>query len=315
MAGSDADAAAVEWLLNSTEPAIRGMTRRDLLGEPRPDDLDHVLDGPLVKALFAGQQPDGRFHPDWYRKWVGAHWRLISMVELEVPPGERRAVKASETVLDVLARQRKVSQRSTLTGLTRSHASIEGNALAVACRLGLAGDARVRAIAEALVVWQWPDGGWNCDGKATGRRSSFHETHAAMWGLHEFATATGDTVARDAAGGAAELLLAHRIFRRHGTGEPIHPSWTVIHYPPYWHYDVLQAMTLLRRMGRADDERASDALELIASLRGRDGRWRPGARWWRRPGATSSGEVADWSEVSAMMTTLNAMRALMAARS
>ena len=314
MTASEADAAAIEWLLSSPEPGIRGMTRRDLLGEARPDDLDRVLDGPLVRALFAGQQPDGSFHPDWYRKWVGAHWRLISMVELEVPRGERRAVKASETVLDVLARQPKVSRRSTLKGLTRSHASIEGNAVAVACRLGLAGDPRVRAIAEALVAWQWPDGGWNCDGKATGRRSSFHETHAAMWGLHEFATATGDIVARDAAGRATELFLAHRIFRRHGTGEPIHPSWTVIHYPPYWHYDVLQAMTLLARMGRASDARASDAVELITSLRGRDGRWGPGARWWRMPGAASSAEVADWSEGSAMMATLNAMRALRAAR-
>jgi hypothetical protein len=187
--------------------------------------------------------------------------------------------------------------------------------VAACTRLGLASDPRVRLLAEALIAWQWPDGGWNCDGAATGRRSSFHETLATMWGLHEYAAATGDQAAEQAARRAAELFLEHRLFRRHGTGEPIHPSWLVLHYPAYWHYDILQALVLLDRMGLATDPRASDALAVLESRRLPDGRWRPGGYWWSPPGSSrATPEVVDWGrgEPSEMLT-LNALRVLQAA--
>ena len=59
---------AVAWLLESSEPAIRRLARRDLLGEPGPEDDRAVLGGPKVAALLAGQQPDGGFGGHSYRK-------------------------------------------------------------------------------------------------------------------------------------------------------------------------------------------------------------------------------------------------------
>jgi hypothetical protein len=302
---------AVAWLLTSTEPAIRGMARRDLLGEPDPPDLRRILDGPIVRALLAGQQADGGFGVHPYRKWSGAHWRLISLVELEVPPGERRSMASLQTVLDWLTAPRYHGSRRRADGVILSDASMEGNALAVACRLGAADDPRARQLADSLVAWQWPDGGWNCDPRATGRRSSFHETHATMWGLFEYARATGDRMAQQAADRAAELFLSHRVFRRGGTGEPIHRSWTVLHYPAYWHYDILQALHLLARMGRARDERTADALDLLEQRRLPDGRWGAGGYWWRRSGSSGAEEVVDWGRgVPNEMITLNALRIL-----
>src|SRR5215217_2088226 len=74
------DAAAVDWLLASREPAIRYLTRRDVLGERDPPDDDAILDGPIVRALLSGQEADGAFGGHPYRKWTGAHWRLVSLV-------------------------------------------------------------------------------------------------------------------------------------------------------------------------------------------------------------------------------------------
>jgi hypothetical protein len=309
------DRRAIDWLLASDEPAIRGMARRDLLGEAHPADLDNITDGPIVRALLAGQQPDGGFGVHPYRKWTGAHWRLVSLVELEVPAGEPHVMAALETELDWLADPRdQGTSRRRADGVILSDASMEGNALAVACRLGLAEDERTRRLASRLLAWQWPDGGWNCDRAASGRRSSFHESLIPMWGLFEYATATGDAAARAAADRTAELLLAHRIFRRHGSGGPIHPAWVVPHYPPYWHYDVLQALHLLARMGCARDERASDALDLLERRRHRDGRWQASAAWWRPPGSPRAPEAVDWGrDQPSPMATLNALRALRAA--
>ena len=303
---------AVAWLLNSGEPAIRLMTRRDVLGEQAAEDAGRVLAGVKVTALLSGQQPDGGFGVHPYRKWTGAHWRLVSLVELAIPPREPRAVAAAGHVLAWLARPGRRIPR--IGGLARAHASIEGNALACCCRLGLAADPRVRSLAGSLVAWQWPDGGWNCDLAAIGRRSSFHESLAPAWGLHEYGQATGDPTARDAASRTAELFLEHRLFRSLTTGQVINCTWLAPHYPPYWHYDILQALLVLSRMGKGGDPRASDALDEVQRRRLPDGRWQPGGRWWKPPDSTVTPEAVDWGQSGPNeMITLNALRVLKAA--
>lgn len=306
--------AAIEWLLASQEPAIRRLVRRDLLDDPAPGEEAGVLDGPIVRGLFAGQQPDGTFGNHAYGKWSGAHWRLVSLVELGIPRGEPRAVAAAETVLAWLTGDSHRRNVRVIEGLARRCGSQEGNALAVACRLGMADDPRVALLATSLVGWQWPDGGWNCDRRPEAHRSSFHETLPPVWGLHEYAAATGDADAAGAARRGAELLLSHTLFRRLATGEPMNPEWLTPHWPPYWHYDVLQTLVIMDRMGLAGDARAADALEELRKRRRPDGRWRASTRWWKPPGGTRAAEAVDWRDDDSgdRMVTLRAMKVLRA---
>jgi hypothetical protein len=192
---------------------------------------------------------------------------------------------------------------------------VQGNALGACCRLGLAGEPGTRELAEALRSWQWPDGGWNCDRRATGYRSSFHETVGAAWGLHEFAQATGDQASREAAQRAAELLLEHRLFRRLGTGEVIDKRWLRLRYPPCGHYDILTALVVLTRMGIADS-RAADALDELERKRRADGCWVAEGQWWKPADSPIMPEVAAWGRAGELseMITLNALRVLRAAR-
>ena len=308
------DEMAVEWLLASDEPAVRLMTRRDLLGESVAD-VD-VMKGPKVKKLLSGQKKDGSFGVHPYTKWTGAHWRLVSLVELQVPPKEPRVMAALDTVFEWILHPNRMTRINVVDGLPRRCASMEGNVLAVAALAGAADDPRAKQLAKLLIEWQWPDGGWNCDVHASGRRSSFDESHATAWGLHEYASATGDADAAIAARRTAELFLDHRLFRVGGTGDPVKKSWVTLHYPPYWHYDFLQALHILTRMGLATDERATDALDLLERRRLPDGRWRPGAYWWNPPGSNRAQEVVNWGRGEPNeMLTLNALRVLTAARS
>jgi hypothetical protein len=295
---------AVEWLLQSEEPAVRGMARRDLLGEEFGED---VLKGAKVQALLDAPATK---HP--YSKWTGAHWRIVSMAELEVPAGEPRALVAADQVLDMMTRSRQAGV-PVINGLARRCGSIEGNALAACSLLGLAEDPRTQGMAEGLLEWQWPDGGWNCDKNPEAHRSSFHETHAPAWGLHEYWRATGDTAAHDAAVRAGELFLEHRVFRRLDDGAVINRKWLRPSYPPYWHYDILQALLVLSRLGLAKDPRAADALDELEKQRLPDGRWKVGAQWWRPAGGTSMQDVVDWGRSGPNeMVTLNALRVLRA---
>ena len=312
------DDPAVAWLLASEDPSVRYLTLTEVLDEP-PDSPEAaaawelIPEGPRVRALLSGQEPDGGFGVHPYRKWMGAHWRLVSLVDLGVPPNDPRARAATEGVLTWLASS--MGRRRKINGLMRACASQWGNAIGVCCRLGLASDDRVRSFAEWLVEWQWADGGWNCDKRPEAHHSSFHETFTPLWGLAEYYAATGDESAREATERAAEFMLRHRLFRSERTAEVIDPAWLQLRYPPYWHYDVLAGLRVMATLDKLADPRAAEALGILAAKRLPDGRWASEGRHWKNPGTKGSQvEVVDWGRRGPNeMVTLSALRVLKAA--
>jgi hypothetical protein len=100
---------AVNSLLEFDDPSIRYLILTEILD--RPSDSKEVVaakkqipNGPTVKTLLSGQRADGGFGVHPYQKWTGAHWRLVSLVELGIPSGFRPAVKATNLVLKWLLR-------------------------------------------------------------------------------------------------------------------------------------------------------------------------------------------------------------------
>jgi hypothetical protein len=253
----------------------------------------------MIAGLLRGQRRDGGFGGHPYSKWTGAHWRLVSLVELGVAATDAKARAAANSVLEWLAAP---SVPNVVAGKERRHASMEGNAVAACSRLGLARRKEVRHLVDVLLRAQWPDGGWNCDISPTARRSSFHESLAPIWGLVEYHRATGDRQALDAAQHAGELLLSHNLYRS-STGATIHPEWERIHWPHYWHYDFFNGLRVLALLKPLDDPRASDAIALLQSRRRSDGSWRAGGhRYWRKPGAASQAEAVDWGDAHEIVT-------------
>lgn len=177
-------------------------------------------------------------------------------------------------------------------------------------RLGLADDGRVRALANSLIDWQWPQGGWNCDRRPEVTHPSFHETITPLWGLAEYAAATGDRDARDAAHRTSEFFLDHRVFRSHTTGEIGDARWLELHWPPYWAYDVARALTILARAGALPDPRADDAMAVLREKQAHDGRWSTDRRWTN---FSTRDPIAGPSRGPSEMLTLNALRVLRAA--
>jgi hypothetical protein len=226
----------------------------------------------LVEQLLAF--PEG--HP--YHKWTGTHWRLVEVADSGVTVDRKRLEPAVRTELAWLVPGLAPDRVLRVAGRARRHGSIEGNAVYALCRLGFVDHPGTRQLVQALLVWQWPDGGWNCDRHPDAWRSSFHESAIPALGLATYAQLTGDAAARRAAEQTAELLLKHGLFRSMASGEPIHPSWTVLHYPAYWHYDVLQGLRVLSAVDRLGDERAVEALDIVEHARRPNGRF-AGRRW------------------------------------
>lgn len=314
------DDPAVAWLLKSADPSVRYLTRTELLGEPARSARVRVLRRDIpqsarVRALLNGQRADGGFGVHPYQKWTGAHWRLVALAELALPAGDPRAGAAADDVLRWLTGDAHRNSIRTIEGRVRRCASQEGNALGACSRLGLAGDPRVRQLARSLVLWQWPDGGWNCDKIPGAMHSSFHETITPLWGLIEYERAKNDASCRGAIRRAAEFLLRHHLFRSERTGKIADPHWLKLRFPPYWHYDILQGLRVLSLVGKLDDPRAREALDLVEQRRRPDGCWKADGFFWRPAGSKSSGtEVVDWGRSGPNeMVTLNALRVLRAA--
>ena len=318
---------AVNWLLESDDPSIRYLTLTEILD--RPSDSKEVLvakkqipNGPIVKTLLSGQRADGGFVVHPYQKWTGAHWRLVSLVELGIPPGFRPAVKATDLVLKWLFGEAHLRNVPKINGRYWRCASQEGNALAACSRLGLAEDPRVAKLAESLVEWQWSDGGWNCDRRPEADHSSVNESLSTLWGLVEYQRATGDQEYLKPIEKASEFFLEHHLFRSDHTGEIIHPSMVELHYPLYWHCDILQELIILSRAGKIDDPRTKEALDIVEKKKGPDGTWHADDHYWnmRRTPLNktkllvSNVEAVNWGRKGPnKMITLNALRALKAA--
>jgi hypothetical protein len=138
----------------------------------------------------------------------------------------------------------------------------------------------IRGLVDRLLGEQLSDGGWNCEAENGSTRSSFNTTICVLEALLEHERATGGSPeVTEARLRGQEYLLERRLFRRRSTGEVIErdrkggAAWTRFAFPTWWHYDVLRGLEYLRSAGVTPDERAVEAIELVAAKRDGDGRW------------------------------------------
>jgi hypothetical protein len=311
------DDSTLNWLLEDENPSIKYLTLTELLDEPIDSAQVKkakaaIAKSPMILSLLSDQKSDGGFGCNVYDKWMGAHWRLRAMVDLAIPEGDKRALKSADQVLKWLLSPEHKKNIRLINGRIRRCASQEGNALLSCCRLGIADDQRVKYLAQSLVSWQWPDGGWNCDKEPDAHHSSFYESIIPMWGLLEYHQATGDKNSLAAAKKTGEFLLRHKLFRSERTGKIITHKFLNIRYPHYWHYNILQGLSALAILGNIKDPRASEALDIVEQKRHTDGRWKADGYYWKTPakGRRYGSPVDWWRGKPNKMLTLNALKVL-----
>jgi hypothetical protein len=319
----------VAGLLASGEPSVALAVRRDVLGEPDSalEELGEVVrNSTRARALIAGVHVG-----NVYSKWHGAHWVLADLADLGYPPGATDLVPLRDQVADQWLSPNFYTEfeaKSTanaygrtgvpiMEGRYRRCGSQQGNALRSMVRLGVA-DERADQLVERLLHWQWPDGGWNCDRNPTADTSSFMETLTPMRGLAAYAKWRRDEAAAAAARAGAEVFLTRGLFRRRRDGNPIHPSFLKLHYPLYWHYDILGGLVAMAELNLLSDQRCEEALDLLESKRLADGGWPAEAKFYSTTESPGSGTTAvDWGGTSRKQmnpwVTVQALSVLVAA--
>jgi hypothetical protein len=256
------------WLLES-DPAIRWQAMRDVVDEPTEAiaaERGRVATEGWGARLLARQHPDGHWGDDLANpEWV-THWVLVLLREMGLDPASEAARRAVTRVRDHITWH--WWDKRFFEGEVEP--CINGRVLAVGAYFG----EDTRLLAERLLGEQMADGGWNCEQENGSTRGSFHSTINVLEGLLEHERAAGAdarvTAARER---GQEYLLERRLLRRSSTGELIDPVFSQLGYPQGYHYDVLRGLDYLRAAGGPAGERTREALDVVASKRGPDGRW------------------------------------------
>ena len=264
------DMNVIEWLLES-DPAIRWQVMRDLTDSPADEiaaERSRVAHEGWGAQILAAQDPDGRwsggtFFPEWISTVDALH--MLYLFGLE--PDSEEARRAIAPVHEA-ARWEYDNTLRFWEGEVEP--CINGRVVAIGAYFGQ----DVKGIVERLLNDQMADGGWNCEQERGSTRGSFDSTVNVLEGLLEYERKTGangDVTAARVRG--EEYLLERRLLHRLSDGEIPQRRWLYIGFPNKWFYDVARVLDYFRNARPEPDERMTEALDILESKRGADGRW------------------------------------------
>lgn len=309
----------INHLLRSPEPSIRYKVRVNVLGQAPASAAIQQLQQEVkasvrVQKLLSRQDASGKIisQRNVYDKWQGAHWIMATLSDIGYPQADPSLAPVRDQLLDFwlsetfkkeyIAESKSQAYQQigvpVMMGRYRRCASQQGNLLYILLKLGLS-DPRIDELVQMLLKWQWPDGGWNCDKNPDAKNSSFMETLLPLRGLALYAKLSGSSQAQQAAERAADVFLKRNLYKRQQTELTIHPEFTKLHYPLYWHYDILGALKVMAEAGFITDPRCSDALNLLQSKELQKGGWPVERAFYKTSNALHLGaDYVNWGATS-----------------
>ncbi len=310
---------ALRWLLDPQDPSIRYQTLVDVLGHS-PDSREavearrRIPRQSIFKQIMAARSRAGY----WPRKdtcdsprFTGALWALILLGEMAVIPDSPIENECERFFNLHQGVNGSFSYRSKIHGKKHyDEPCLTGNMIRTLLVLGYGRDPRVQRAIDWMREAQLDDGGWNCDYPqfqgVKVRHSSFMSTIEPLWAYSEIPRQKWTRRMKRSIERGAEFLLMHRLYKAdHHEWMPMNGTFTTLHFPLYFYYDVLHGLRVLTKLGHGDDERIRDAAHLIMSKRRPDGKWVLEGDWFSEPststrwlkgkrGEDSSGPMDPW---------------------
>lgn len=268
----------IDWLLEG-DPAIRWQVMRDLL---RWDSRRWGPERERVAAegwgwqVLARQDADGLWSGSLYKgKWTSTTYALYLLKVLGLPPGHPQAVKGCRRLLASglhQGREIRFSRKATTADL-----GVTALVLSLCAYFGLQDDALLTMV-RYLTERQERGGNWLPSDSPAASDYTFETTLLVLEALAQCrgvpAGGPADAL-RAAVQRGRGFLLEHDLYL--AAGNPIKPGWVSFSFPPYWFYDVLAVLDHLAAAGAEANPRVQKSVELVASRRGSDGRWKLGA--------------------------------------
>lgn len=289
------EADAVRWLLEDDNPSVRYFTLRDLL-DRTDDDAEveaarcDIMRRGTVPFLLERQRAAGyrAKHRRFYTaKYTGLVWSLIVLAEL----GAERNEQVAEQCEYLFANAQELrdggfamntSAKAGGGRITEVIPCLTGNLVWSLIRFGYLDDPRLQHAVDWLTTFMRFN-----DGVESEPQMPPYDRYEICWGAHtclmgvvkalkglgEIPSERRTPQVEETIRRSVEFLLIHHVHKRsHDLAKVSKPGWKRFSFPLMYQTDVLEILDLLTGLGVVD-EGMDEAVELVRSKRGPDGRW------------------------------------------
>lgn len=291
------DDAVLSWLLDESNPSVRYQTLISLYGlsenDPRVIDAKNcIMTRGDVCGILEKQNADGSFGvPErFYRdKYTGTVWTLLLLADLSASGDDERIKRTCEFILEHSQEpseggfsydQSKTSKRGLFGSVIPC---LTGNMIWSLIKLGYEDDERVMAGINWILKYQRADDneGYRPEGK-------IYERYEMCWGAHSCHMGVAKSLKALAAlppskrtpdinlkiNEFSEYFLKHHIYKKsHDLAMIAKPGWLKPGFPLMYQTDILELLGIFATL-EIYDERLKDAVLIINSRKGNDGRWK-----------------------------------------
>ncbi len=309
--------APIEWLMEDSNPSIRFLTLRDVLcvreGDPRLRlARDAIRSSSVVSRILSKQAGDGHWgnlNSPYSPKYKASYWQMIVLGLLHADGSDERIKRGIEHIFRFQQRsgafsaetmeQHRARYESHLrkgkimppfeewsAGLVREQeiSCLTGNMISALARLSYGDDSRVKRAVRWLVEVQNEDGGWKCPywrAHFRDKHACFHGTICVLEGFSELKPEAITRSVENAIDRGVEFMLMHRLFKadHHGYAV-INEDWKTLRFPWFAGHNILRGLDVVTKLGFTEDERLTDALDVLL------GKMRPDFRWVLERGNT-----------------------------
>ena len=277
----------MEWLMEESQPAVRYLAMRDLLGF-KGKDLTKAKDAVPIRGWVRQIQEsrmEGGFwvHGDsLYRpKYVSTNWMLLILSDLGVTRELPWIAESAEMWRDRYARPDGGFDEGNSK---HSELCLVGNTTRALIKFGYEDDSLVRKALGWLVENQKPNGGWHCFYFA---KNGVIDGWEGMSAFASYPRQKWTRSIKAAVDRGCEFYLERGMLKQGRKYDP----WYRLHFPYHYYYDLLVGLDFITALGRGDDARLKPALELLRQKRRPDGRWNLDAV---HPDYLNDGKFPEW---------------------
>jgi len=300
----------IDWLLEWSNPSVRYFTLRGVLGKSKDDPevvaaKKAIPNSQIVTKIFAKQNPGGYWetpHRPYLPKYKSSYWQIMILGKLGMDKTDERVRKACKFIFqfqhseggfsslslpqareeyEYLCKKGKklppVNEWALAQFYEQQLSCLTGNMAAALIKIGYKDDKRVKKALEWLVKIQNKDGGWLCPywkAHIRDKHSCFYGTICPLEAFSELPKQEWTKEIKQTIEKGAEWLLMHKLFKAdHHNYQVINKLWLTLSFPWFAGYNILRGLDVLTKLGYAEDERLSDAVQILIQKRQKDSTW------------------------------------------
>jgi len=283
----------LEWLLEEGNPSVRYWTLQHLQGKSKSDKVvidaqKRIMDSECVKAILAAQTDDdfwGNAEDMYNPKYRGATHNLLILAEL----GAEKTPEIERAIEHLFLFQRESGHfLGDLPKTAKGRASVvkdgcclDGNILYYLLHFGYLEDSRVQKLIEFQAdYYDEENGGWKCrafpiDASKVFPINCYMGRAKMLRGLASIPEHSRSKSIRAIIDREIEVILENGIYKylKNPDGSRKEKvGWTRFGFPLFYQSDALEVLDVLTSLA-VKDSRMQEAIDLVVSLRQKDGRW------------------------------------------